>query len=342
MSGTGSVTVVIASAAAIVPLYACDAVTLLPSVAVIVKLYEPDAPGVPVIAPVDALSDNPFGSDPAVTAKVTGAVPPLVDTVWLYDVLMSGVGNVLVVIVSDAAIVPVYSFVAVTELASVAVIVKSYAPAADGVPVIAPVDVSSESPVGSDPAVTAKVTGAVPPLVGIVWLYDVLMSGVGNVLVVIVSDAAIVPVYSFVAVTELASVAVTVKSYAPAADGVPLIAPVVEPKDRPVGSAPALTENAIGAVPPLVATVSLYEALMSGVGNVAVVIDSVDAIVPVYSLVAVTELASVAVIVKSYAPAADGVPLIAPVVEFNDKPVGNAPALTENATGAVPPLVATV
>jgi hypothetical protein len=78
---------------------------------------------------------------------------------------------------------------------------------------------------------------------------------------------------------------------------------------------------------------------MSGVGNVAVEIDSVAAIVPVYCLVAVTELASVAVIVKSYAPAADGVPEIVPVVASKDKPVGNAPVLTENATGAVPPLV---
>jgi hypothetical protein len=81
---------------------------------------------------------------------------------------------------------------------------------------------------------------------------------------------------------------------------------------------------------------------MSGVGNVLVVIASAAAIVPVYSLVDVIEFASVAVIVKSYAPAAVGVPEIAPVDVSRLRPVGNAPADTENATGAVPPLVATV
>ena len=81
MSGTGSVTVVIASAETIVPLYACDAVTELPSVAVTVKLYAPEAPVVPLITPVDALSAKPFGSDPAVMANVIGAVPPDVCTV---------------------------------------------------------------------------------------------------------------------------------------------------------------------------------------------------------------------------------------------------------------------
>ena len=81
MSGTGSVTVVIASADTMVPLYNWEAVTEFASVAVIVKLYAPDAPGVPLIAPVDVSKLKPAGSDPRDTENATGAVPPDVATV---------------------------------------------------------------------------------------------------------------------------------------------------------------------------------------------------------------------------------------------------------------------
>ena len=81
MSGTGSVTVAIASADTMVPLYNCESVTELASVAVIVKLYAPDAPGVPLIAPVEVSKLKPVGNDPADTENATGAVPPDVPTV---------------------------------------------------------------------------------------------------------------------------------------------------------------------------------------------------------------------------------------------------------------------
>jgi hypothetical protein len=76
MSGAGSVAVAIATVEAIVPLYACDAVTLLLSVAVTVKLYAPALVGVPLMTPEDVLSERPVGSAPAVSANVMGAVPP--------------------------------------------------------------------------------------------------------------------------------------------------------------------------------------------------------------------------------------------------------------------------
>jgi hypothetical protein len=69
--------------------------------------------------------------------------------------LRSGVGSVAVVIDSAETMVPPYACDAVTLFVSVAVTVKLYAPAADGVPLITPVDVSSERPAGSDPAVIA-------------------------------------------------------------------------------------------------------------------------------------------------------------------------------------------
>ena len=69
----------------------------------------------------------------------------------------------VVVIATALTIVPLYACVAVTLFASVASIVKVYEPATVGVPVIAPVAVSSDNPVGNDPSDTEKVIGAVPP-----------------------------------------------------------------------------------------------------------------------------------------------------------------------------------
>ena len=81
MSGVGSVVVVMLSAEAMVPLYDCVAVTLFASVASIVKLYDPAAVGVPLIAPVEVSKLKPVGNDPADTENDTGAVPPDVATV---------------------------------------------------------------------------------------------------------------------------------------------------------------------------------------------------------------------------------------------------------------------
>jgi hypothetical protein len=75
---------------------------------------------------------------------------------------MSGTGSVAGV----SEYVPtltVYDCEAVTEFASVASTVNVNEPDAVGVPLIVPVDVPSERPVGSAPDVTVKVIGVVPP-----------------------------------------------------------------------------------------------------------------------------------------------------------------------------------
>ena len=63
----------------------------------------------------------------------------------------------------------VYDWLPVVPLASVAVTVKVEEPAAVGVPLRTP-PAESVSHAGSEPAVTAKVYGAVPPLAVRVWL----------------------------------------------------------------------------------------------------------------------------------------------------------------------------
>jgi len=53
----------------------------LVSVALIVKVLDPEAVGMPEITPLDALSDKPAGREPT-TPKVYGApLPPVAETV---------------------------------------------------------------------------------------------------------------------------------------------------------------------------------------------------------------------------------------------------------------------
>jgi hypothetical protein len=75
----GSDVVVTASGAAlIVMLRALDAFCPSASVACTVKFVVPGFPvGVPVIAPVEAFSVSPAGSDPTMTLQVIAPVPPL-------------------------------------------------------------------------------------------------------------------------------------------------------------------------------------------------------------------------------------------------------------------------
>ncbi len=59
------------------------AVALTVSVALAVKLDVPDDVAVPVIAPVDALSDSPAGRLPEEMDHVRAPVPPVAASVWL-------------------------------------------------------------------------------------------------------------------------------------------------------------------------------------------------------------------------------------------------------------------
>ena len=142
------------------------------SVAVIVKLKLPAADDVPVIAPVDVLSDRPVGKLPAVTVYVYGAVPPDAVTVWLYARPCVVAGRLAGAIDNAAAddTVTEYARNPVAPTVSVAVIVKLNVAAVVGVPVSAPVAELSVRPVGKLPEVTAKVAAPVPPVALIVWL----------------------------------------------------------------------------------------------------------------------------------------------------------------------------
>jgi hypothetical protein len=130
-----------------------------------------------------------------------------------------------------------------------------------------------------------------------------------------------------------------VKLNAPVIIGVPLITPVEESNETPVGKDPAETLKAIGTVPPEVTIVSLIGDAIVQFGNVVVTGAKGGLIVTLYELLNDDPDASVALISKPNVLATDGVPVIAPVAPSNVNPSGNEPEETSNLIGTVPPEV---
>ena len=126
-------------------------VALTVSVALAVKLDVPAVVGVPVIAPVDELSDRPAGRVPDEMDQARAPVPPVAARVWLYAMLIVSAGRLAVVIVTAAFTTIESACVAVAPTLSVTLAVKLEVPLVVGVPVIAPVEATRESPAGRLP-----------------------------------------------------------------------------------------------------------------------------------------------------------------------------------------------
>jgi hypothetical protein len=137
----------------------------------------------------------------------------------------------------------------------------------------------------------------------------------------------------------VASVTVTLTVAAPAALGIPVIAPVEGSIDNPAGRPVAV--QAYGVMPPEAASGPLYTEPTTPFGSAAVVIVSPGAIVTKNCLVplkCVGLVASVTVTLTVAAPAALGVPLITPVARSIVNPAGRPVAVHVN--GGVPPVSA--
>ena len=126
------------------------------------------AVGVPLMRPVDAFNDKPFGKAPAVNCHVKAPVPPVAVRLCEYAtptwplgrdvVVMTGVAGVMVRVRFAVAVVT-------GELESVALNVSGVLLMAnEGVPLINPVDAFRDKPVGSVPEVNCQVYGVVPPV----------------------------------------------------------------------------------------------------------------------------------------------------------------------------------
>ena len=120
-------------------------------------------------------------------------------------------------------------------------------------------------------------------------------------------------------------------------DGVPEMVPVLPSRLSPVGSAPAVTDQVKGAVPPLAVNVFEYSAAAVPPGRVVVVIFKMSPIVIESGRVVLAPTLSVTRIVKLTVPAVVGVPLMAPVLAFRLKPAGSVAAETDQVIVPVPP-----
>ena len=133
-----------------------------------------------------------------------------------------------------------------------------------------------------------------------------------------------------VEVPRFASVTSTVKLAAPATVGVPLIAPVAEFSDSPAGSEPWLSVQMYGTVPPVAFSASKYfaEAVAAGSGEVVVITGPTET-TRAKDLLAVSFWLSTTWMVKLDVAAVVGVPEICPVAEFNERPAGKVPAVSD-------------
>ena len=162
-------------------------------------------------------------------------------------------------------------------------IVNVEAAAVVGVPPIAPLEGTSVRLAGRLPVVTANVTAPAPFCVATVVPYDAPTVPLGKVKVLIDNALLTVTEYVRAAVREAASVGVMVNGNVPAVVGVPVIAPVLVLRTKPVGSGPAPTANDNGATPPLVPIVALYPAPTVPTGRNSVVFVNASKICMVYA-----------------------------------------------------------
>src|SRR3989304_489177 len=134
------------------------------SVARTVKLDVPPVVGVPLITPVPLLRVSPKGRLPATIAHVTGDLPPVDVSVWLYARFTVPSDNSVVVTDSAAYTVIESALSEYAPLASITRTVKFDVPAAVGVPLITPVAVFRFNPAGRLPVATDQLYGVLPPV----------------------------------------------------------------------------------------------------------------------------------------------------------------------------------
>jgi hypothetical protein len=274
-----------------------------------------------------------------VTAHVNGEDPPDVVNVAEYADNAVPAGSVVEVIEGTTEINIDNCFEAVAPTLSVTRKVISEFPSTVGVPLIAPVPGLRDNPTGSDPVVMVQFSGAVPPVLAIVWEYanprvppesDVdVIAGAGAITNDRVADD--------VAPTE--SLTVSVKLDVPDDVGMPLISPVPAVSPMPAGKFPPDTDHVNGPVPPLRATTVEY--VIPTVPPVSVVVLMVSRGATTIDRPgdnAVAPTLSATRTIKLKVPSVDGVPLMTPVPEVRLKPVGIAPDITDQANGAVPPV----
>ncbi len=148
------------------------------------------------------------------------------------------------------------------------------------------------------------------------------------------------------AALPLESVTLMVNVNGPDTVGVPLITPVVAFKVNPVGSVPEFKVNVYGAVPPVGTIVEEYAtptcpvtaAAQAAVSTAGEMVMPQAEVIKTCAGDAAVPLESVTLMVKLKGPVPVGVPVIAPVLGFRNRPGGKAPEFRVKVYGAVPPV----
>jgi len=155
----------------------------------------------------------------------------------------------------------------------------------------------------------------------------------------IVSPAATAIVKRLLILSEALSLTSTVKSKTPEPLTVPLINPLDESSISPGGSWPALIDQVMGGIPPVVSNCCEYGTPIEALERIgAVVTVNSGAVKRVNCFVATAEEPSVNCAVKLKEPALAGTPEIIPVEPSMDNPPGKAPAIIDHLNGATPPV----
>jgi hypothetical protein len=279
-----------------------------------------------VIAPVEALIDNPAGN-PVALQLVTGRFVLSVSE----NVLLNAVPTFpeavcpAVMIGTPSAIVKEMLVAVLAPPPPVAVNEAVNEPLAVGVPVIAPVVVLSASPAGS-PVTLQEVAGrsSASSRAG-VWENATPTLPVKLCPAVIIGGPRAIEITAVFVSEPPGPVAVSVIVELPLSCGVPVIAPVVVFSASPAGS-PVAAQLVTGRFTASVSENVLLNAVPTFPEAVCpAVMSGASTIVKEILVAALVPLSPVAVKVAVNEPLAVGVPVIAPVVVFSESPVGSAP-----------------
>src|SRR5215207_8970238 len=103
-----------------------------------------------------------------------------------------------------------------------------------------------------------QLTVPTPPSAASVCEYVVPVTARGSVALVAITTGRTATMVNDFWLVSVPEVVVTVKSYTPSFVGWPLMTPVVDASATPGGSAPPVTAQVIGCIPPVATSLSVY------------------------------------------------------------------------------------
>jgi hypothetical protein len=226
----------------------------VPSETATANVKVPAALAMPLMVPPGS-TVRPGGSDPEATDHENGGIPPLADSVCVYEAPTVDCGSDEVVICRELARITTDNvFVVCTPALSVTWAVKLETPNLSGAPLMVPV-VPSVRPDGSAPITTVHVYGGDPPVaLSVCENAAPTAPGANDVVVMVRTGESMVSDRVAVVDTDELSITLTVNFDGPIAVAVPEIIPLGL-RCRPSGREPLASDHVYGADPPVATSV---------------------------------------------------------------------------------------